>query len=97
MTTDCTPRYCHADPVEGGKQAVAEAWRNITAVGATPRAISNCLNFATPQRPDIMGQLVGCLYGMGQACRALDFPIASGNVSLYNERDRKRTRLNSSH
>src|SRR3546814_17992646 len=75
MTTDCTPRYCHADPVEGGKQAVAEAWRNITAVGATPRAITNCLNFANPQRPEIMGQLVGCLDGMGQACRAPDLPI----------------------
>src|SRR3546814_11481130 len=85
MTTDCTPRYCHANRVEGGKQAVAEAWRNITAVGATPRAITNCLNFANPQRPEIMGQLVGCLDGMGQACRALDFPIVSGNVSLYNE------------
>ncbi len=85
MTTDCTPRYCFADPVEGGKQAVAEAWRNLTAVGATPLAITNCLNFANPQRPEIMGQIVGCLEGMGLACRALDFPIVSGNVSLYNE------------
>ena len=85
ITTDCTPRYCFADPVEGGKQAVAEAWRNLTAVGATPLAITNCLNFANPQRPEIMGQIVGCLEGMGDACRALDFPIVSGNVSLYNE------------
>ena len=85
ITTDCTPRYCFADPVEGGKQAVAEAWRNLTAVGATPLAITNCLNFANPQRPEIMGQIVGCLDGMTQACRALDFPIVSGNVSLYNE------------
>ncbi|HTG38073.1 phosphoribosylformylglycinamidine synthase subunit PurL [Sphingomonas sp.] len=85
ITTDCTPRYCFADPVEGGKQAVAEAWRNLTAVGATPLAVTNCLNFANPQRPEIMGQLVGCLEGMGDACRALDFPIVSGNVSLYNE------------
>src|SRR3546814_721543 len=85
MTTDCTPRYCYADPVEGGKQAVAETWRNITAVGATPLAITNCLNFANPQRPEIMGQITGCLDGMGQACRALDYPIVSGNVSLYNE------------
>jgi phosphoribosylformylglycinamidine synthase len=85
ITTDCTPRYCFADPVEGGKQAVAEAWRNLTAVGATPLAITNCLNFANPQRPEIMGQIVGCLEGMGEACRALDFPIVSGNVSLYNE------------
>ena len=85
ITTDCTPRYCFADPVEGGKQAVAEAWRNLTAVGALPLAITNCLNFANPQRPEIMGQIVGCLDGMAQACRALDFPIVSGNVSLYNE------------
>jgi phosphoribosylformylglycinamidine synthase subunit PurL len=85
MTTDCTPRYCFADPVEGGKQAVAEAWRNLTSVGATPLAITNCLNFANPQRPEIMGQIVGCLDGMSQACIALDFPIVSGNVSLYNE------------
>jgi phosphoribosylformylglycinamidine synthase II len=85
ITTDCTPRYCFADPVEGGKQAVAEAWRNLTAVGATPLAVTNCLNFANPQRPEIMGQIVGCLEGMSAACVALDFPIVSGNVSLYNE------------
>ncbi|RYD51585.1 MAG: phosphoribosylformylglycinamidine synthase II, partial [Sphingomonadales bacterium] len=85
ITTDCTPRYCFADPVEGGKQAIAEAWRNLCAVGATPLAVTNCLNFANPQRPEIMGQIVGCLEGMGEACRALDFPIVSGNVSLYNE------------
>ena len=85
ITTDCTPRYCFADPVEGGKQAVAEAWRNLTAVGSTPLAVTNCLNFANPQRPEIMGQIVGCLDGMSQACIALDFPIVSGNVSLYNE------------
>ncbi|RDE05501.1 phosphoribosylformylglycinamidine synthase subunit PurL [Sphingomonas aracearum] len=85
ITTDCTPRYCYADPVEGGKQAVAETWRNLTAVGAQPLAITNCLNFANPQRPEIMGQIVGCLEGMSEACRALDYPIVSGNVSLYNE------------
>jgi phosphoribosylformylglycinamidine synthase len=85
ITTDCTPRYCFADPVEGGKQAIAEAWRNLTAVGSTPLAVTNCLNFANPQRPEIMGQIVGCLEGMSDACRALDFPIVSGNVSLYNE------------
>lgn len=85
MSTDCTPRYCYADPQEGGKQAVAETWRNISAVGATPLAITNCLNFANPQRPEIMGQIVGCLDGMAEACRALDYPIVSGNVSLYNE------------
>ena len=85
IATDCTPRYCYADPYEGGKQAVAETYRNISAVGATPLAITNCLNFANPQRPEIMAQIVGCLEGMGDACRALDYPIVSGNVSLYNE------------
>jgi phosphoribosylformylglycinamidine synthase len=85
MTTDCTPRYCYADPYEGGKQAVAEAYRNLCAGGARPLAITNCLNFANPQRPEIMAQLTGCLEGMGEACRALDFPVVSGNVSLYNE------------
>ncbi|HSQ98674.1 MAG TPA: phosphoribosylformylglycinamidine synthase subunit PurL [Sphingomicrobium sp.] len=85
MTTDCTPRYCFADPVEGGKQAVAEAYRNLCAVGAKPLAVTNCLNFGNPQRPEIMGQFVGCLQGMAEACTALDFPIVSGNVSLYNE------------
>ena len=85
ITTDCTPRYCYADPVEGGKQAVAETWRNLTAVGATPLAITNCLNFGNPEKPEIMGQLVGCIQGIGEACRALDYPVISGNVSLYNE------------
>src|SRR5579884_2412166 len=85
ITTDCTPRYCYADPVEGGKQAVAEAYRNLCAVGAKPLAITNCLNFGNPQRPEIMDQFVGCVQGMAEACRALDFPVVSGNVSLYNE------------
>src|SRR5438270_273337 len=85
ITTDVTPRYCYADPYEGGKQAVAEAYRNLCAVGAKPLAITNCLNFGNPQRPEIMAQFVGCLEGMAEACRALDFPIVSGNVSLYNE------------
>ncbi|HYJ29932.1 MAG TPA: phosphoribosylformylglycinamidine synthase subunit PurL [Allosphingosinicella sp.] len=85
ITTDCTPRYCYADPVEGGKQAIAEAWRNLCAVGARPLAATDCMNFGNPQRPEIMGQFVGCIEGMAEACRALDFPIVSGNVSLYNE------------
>jgi len=85
IATDCTPRYCHADPYEGGKQAIAECWRNLCAVGAAPLAATDCLNFGNPQRPEIMGQLVGCIEGMAKACRALDFPIVSGNVSLYNE------------
>src|SRR3546814_335343 len=85
ITTDCTPRYCFADPVEGGRQAIAEAWRNLTAVGATPLATTDCMNFGNPQRLEIMGQFVGCIEGMAEACAALDFPIVSGNVSLYNE------------
>lgn len=85
ITTDCTPRYCAADPVEGGKQAVAETWRNLSAVGATPLAITDCMNFAAPTRPEVMGQFVGCIDGMAEACRALDYPVVSGNVSLYNE------------
>jgi len=85
LTSDVTPRYCEADPFEGGKQAVAEAWRNLTAVGARPLALTDNLNFGNPERPEIMGQLVGCIRGIGEAARALDFPIVSGNVSLYNE------------
>ncbi|MBV9627963.1 MAG: phosphoribosylformylglycinamidine synthase subunit PurL [Xanthobacteraceae bacterium] len=85
LTADVTPRYCEADPFEGGKQAVAEAWRNITAVGGRPLAVTDNLNFGNPERPEIMGQLVGCIRGIGEACRALEFPVVSGNVSLYNE------------
>jgi len=85
LTTDVTPRYCEADPFEGGKQAVAEAWRNLTAVGARPLAVTDNLNFGNPERPEIMGQLVGCIRGIAEACEALAFPVVSGNVSLYNE------------
>jgi phosphoribosylformylglycinamidine synthase II len=85
MTSDVTPRYVQADPYEGGKQAVAEAWRNLTAVGADPIAITDNLNFGNPERPEIMGQIVRAIEGMAEACRALDFPVVSGNVSLYNE------------
>jgi phosphoribosylformylglycinamidine synthase II len=85
MTTDCTPRYCLADPEEGGKQAVAEAWRNITAVGALPLAITDNMNFGNPEKPEIMGQFAYAVRGMAAACIALDFPVVSGNVSLYNE------------
>ncbi|MEX0692976.1 MAG: phosphoribosylformylglycinamidine synthase subunit PurL [Rhodospirillales bacterium] len=84
-TSDCTPRYCKANPVEGGRQVVAEAWRNITATGATPLAITDNMNFGNPEKPEIMGQFVGCIEGMREACLALDFPVVSGNVSLYNE------------
>ncbi|MGI8841381.1 MAG: phosphoribosylformylglycinamidine synthase subunit PurL [Caulobacteraceae bacterium] len=85
LTSDCTPRYVAADPFEGGKQAVAEAWRNLTAVGADPLAVTDNLNFGNPERPEIMGQIVRAIEGMAEACRALDFPVVSGNVSLYNE------------
>ena len=85
VTSDCTPRYCYQDPHEGGKQIVAETYRNITAVGAKPMAVTDNLNFGNPERPEIMGQIVGCIEGIGEACRALDYPIVSGNVSLYNE------------
>jgi phosphoribosylformylglycinamidine synthase II len=85
LTTDVTPRYCEADPFEGGKQAVAEAWRNLSAVGAKPVALTDNLNFGNPERPEIMGQLVGCIQGIATACKALEFPVVSGNVSLYNE------------
>jgi len=85
LTTDVTPRYCEADPFEGGKQAVAETWRNLSAVGAKPMALTDNLNFGNPERPEIMGQLVGCIQGIAAACKTLEFPVVSGNVSLYNE------------
>ena len=87
LTADVTPRYCAADPVEGGRQAVAEAWRNLTAVGATPLALTDNLNFGNPEKPEAMGELVGAIRGIGEAALALSFPIVSGNVSLYNETD----------
>ena len=85
ITTDCTPRYCLADPVSGGKQAVAETWRNLTAVGAQPLAITDNMNFGNPERPEIMGQFVGAIEGISEACTVLEVPVVSGNVSLYNE------------
>ncbi len=85
VSTDVTPRYVEADPFEGGKQAVAECWRNLTAVGAEPIAITDNLNFGNPERPEIMGQFVFAIKGISEACIALDFPVVSGNVSLYNE------------
>ncbi len=88
LTCDVTPRYCEADPVEGGRQAVAEAWRNITAVGAKPLAITDNLNFGNPEKPEVMGQLVGCLQGIGEACRALDFPRVRQRLAL--QRDQRR-------
>ncbi|QMU57635.1 MAG: phosphoribosylformylglycinamidine synthase subunit PurL [Boseongicola sp.] len=87
FTSDVTPRYVKANPVEGGKQAVAEAYRNLCAVGAKPLATTDNLNFGNPEKPEIMGQFVGAIKGIGEACQALDMPIVSGNVSLYNETD----------
>jgi phosphoribosylformylglycinamidine synthase len=87
FTSDVTPRYVKANPVEGGKQAVAEAYRNLTAVGATPLATTDNMNFGNPEKPEIMGQFVGAIEGIGAAVTALDMPIVSGNVSLYNETD----------
>lgn len=87
MTVDCTPRYCAADPVAGGRQAVAETFRNLCAVGATPLAITDNMNFGNPEKPQIMGQFVGAVQGIKEACIALDYPVVSGNCSLYNETD----------
>jgi phosphoribosylformylglycinamidine synthase subunit PurL len=89
LTADVTPRYCEADPFEGGKQAVAECWRNLTAVGSRPLAVTDNLNFGNPERPEIMGQFVGCVRGIAEACKVLAFPVVSGNVSLYNETNGK--------
>ena len=87
FTSDVTPRYVKANPAMGGKQAVAEAYRNLSAVGARPLASTDNLNFGNPEKPEIMGQFVGAITGIGEACAALDMPIVSGNVSLYNETD----------
>ncbi|MEM7545235.1 MAG: phosphoribosylformylglycinamidine synthase subunit PurL [Pseudomonadota bacterium] len=87
FTSDVTPRYCFANPVQGGRQAVAEAYRNLSATGARPLATTDNMNFGNPEKPEIMGQFVGCIQGIGEACSALDMPIVSGNVSLYNETD----------
>ncbi|MGA0539226.1 phosphoribosylformylglycinamidine synthase subunit PurL [Neotabrizicola sp. VNH66] len=89
FTSDVTPRYVKVNPVEGGKQAVAEAYRNLTAVGALPLATTDNMNFGNPEKPEIMGQFVGAIQGIGEAVKALDMPIVSGNVSLYNETDGK--------
>jgi phosphoribosylformylglycinamidine synthase subunit PurL len=85
LATDATPRYCRADPVRGGAQAVAESWRNLTAVGALPLALTDNMNFGNPEKPEIMGEFAGAAEGMREACLALDYPVVSGNVSLYNE------------
>ena len=89
ITSDSTPRYCLSDPIEGGKQAVAEAWRNLIAVGSRPIAITDCMNFGNPEKEDIMGQFAGVVKGMIMSCNELDFPVVSGNVSLYNETNGK--------
>jgi len=87
FTSDVTPRYVKANPFEGGKQAVAEAYRNLCAVGARPLATTDNLNFGNPEKPEIMGQMVGAIKGISAGVAALDMPIVSGNVSLYNETD----------
>ena len=87
FTSDVTPRYVLANPFEGGKQAVAEAYRNLTSVGALPLASTDNLNFGNPEKPEIMGQFVGAIRGIAAAVLTLDMPIVSGNVSLYNETD----------
>ena len=89
ITSDSTPRYCLSDPIEGGKQAVAEAWRNLIAVGSRPIAITDCMNFGNPEKEEIMGQFAGVVKGMIMSCNELDFPVVSGNVSLYNETNGK--------
>jgi len=89
ISVDCTPRYVEADSYEGAIQAVCETYRNISAVGAKPLAITNCLNFGNPQKPEIMGQIVRSIQGITEACKFLDYPVVSGNVSLYNETDGK--------
>jgi phosphoribosylformylglycinamidine synthase II len=85
LSTDCTPRYVRADPETGGMQAVAESWRNLCAVGATPLALTDNMNFGNPEKPEIMAEFAGAIAGMRQACLALEYPVVSGNVSLYNE------------
>jgi phosphoribosylformylglycinamidine (FGAM) synthase-like enzyme len=89
MTSDCTTRYVKADPFLGGQQAVCETFRNISATGAKPMAITNCLNFGNPEKPEIMGQIVKAIKGINEACKFLQYPVVSGNVSLYNETDGK--------
>ena len=84
-TVDCVPRYCKAHPKSGAMQAVCETWRNLISVGAQPIAITNCLNFGNPEKKEIMGQFVDSINGMKEACEALNYPVISGNVSLYNE------------
>jgi len=89
MTVDSSSHYCLADPITGGKQVVCEAWRNLISVGSKPIAITNCLNFGSPEKDEIMGQFVETIDGISQACKYLDFPVVSGNVSFYNETQSK--------
>ena len=83
VSVDVTPRYVEADPYEGGKQAVAECWRNLVSVGAEPLAVTDNLNFGNPERPEIMGQLVEAIKGIGEACRALEFPVVPNEIRQY--------------
>ncbi|MCP4007287.1 MAG: phosphoribosylformylglycinamidine synthase subunit PurL [bacterium] len=85
LSTDCNPRYCSLDPYSGAQHAVAEAARNVAVTGAKPYAVTNCLNFGSPEKPESMWQFVEAVRGLGDACRAFDTPVVSGNVSFYNE------------
>jgi phosphoribosylformylglycinamidine synthase subunit PurL len=85
LTSDVNPVYCWLDPYEGGKQAVAEAARNVACAGASPAAITDCLNFGSPERPEIMWQFSEAIRGISEACEVLGTPVVSGNVSFYNE------------
>ena len=89
LTVDSSSHYCLANPITGGKQVVCEAWRNLISVGSYPVAITNCLNFGNPEKKQIMGQFVETIDGISQACKYLDFPVVSGNVSFYNETQKK--------
>lgn len=89
ISVDSSALYCKADPKTGGKQIVAENWRNLISVGAKPLAITNCLNFGSPEKPEVMGEFIDCINGMKEACEFLNFPVVSGNVSFYNETNSK--------
>ena len=89
VAVDSSANYCKAHPYTGGKQVVCENWRNLISVGAKPIAITNCLNFGNPEDPKIMGEFAECLLGIKEACEFLDYPVVSGNVSLYNGTNKK--------
>ena len=89
VSVDSSANYCKSHPLTGGKQIVCENWRNIISVGANPVAITNCLNFGNPEKPEIMGEFAECLIGIKEACEFLNYPVVSGNVSFYNGTNKK--------